>query len=191
ALRETIRYLDATIAAPAKLDRSRLKAPFALVQQHELPFAAVDHRAAGNRQHRALRARRDFDVGIHIGSQQLIGVRQLDAYPGGPRLRVHMRVDQRDLAVENAIGIGARSHRCFLPDRYQRQVTFGDIGYYPYDLMIGDAEQNRTGCGPHAVDGSTFQDLSILRGKPWHRKSHLAGALDLGDSLFRYSEIFQ
>ena len=190
-LGQAFRDLDAAIAAPAEFYRARLETPLALVEQHHLPLAAVDDGAIRHGQDRRFRSRRDFDVGIHIRPQQFVGIWQLDAYPRGPRLRVHMRVDQRDRAGENAIRIGARPHRYFLPDRYQAEIAFGDIGDHPYDLMIGDTEQNRAGCGPHAVHGGAFQNLAILRRKPWHGESHFAGAFDLGDGLFRHAEIFQ
>src|ERR1043165_9476864 len=56
--------LDVSGAAAAEPDLARLEASFATLDEHDLPVAAVDDRAVGNRDYLLGAAGIDFDLGI-------------------------------------------------------------------------------------------------------------------------------
>ena len=56
-------------ALRAELDLARLETAFALVEDHDLARAGVDHRAVGHGDDGPAGARRDLDIGIHVGPQ--------------------------------------------------------------------------------------------------------------------------
>ena len=95
------RDLDIAAAATAELDLARLEAAFALVDQHGLPRAAVEHGAFRHREHRGRRAGFDFGIDIHLGPQHFIGIGHFDADARGAGLGVEMRIDQRHRAGES------------------------------------------------------------------------------------------
>src|SRR5260370_10484426 len=107
--------LDAASAAPPELDFARFKTAVTLIEKHNLPLAAVDNGAAGYGNDRSIRSCADFDIGIHVGPQRFVRVRQLDSYSPGPCLRHQGRIDQRDFPDERTVWIGARTLGDLLP----------------------------------------------------------------------------
>src|ERR1700686_3225996 len=66
ALRETVEDLGEAAAAGPHFDDARGKTPLALLDQHHLPGAAVDHGRVRHRQHRRAATRGgDLDARIH------------------------------------------------------------------------------------------------------------------------------
>src|SRR5216684_8855207 len=128
---KTLLDLDMATAAATELDRAWLETPFAFVEKHNLPLAAVDDRTARYSQDRCFRPGGDFYIGIHVGAQHIVRVRQLDSYSCSTRLRFQMRIDHRDLPGERTIRIGARTHRDLLPNSNERKITFGDVDHQP------------------------------------------------------------
>ena len=140
---EPLLDLDATVAAPPEFDFARFKTPFTLVEQHNLPLAAVDDRAAGHGDDRSFRSSGDFDIGIHdraAAPRPDLGNSISD--PRGPCLRHQVRIDQRDFADENPIGIGAKPDAGLLSDLDQGKIALRDIDQHPDDVVIRDPEQN-------------------------------------------------
>jgi len=68
------RVLEYLNAAAPDLHRPRFETALALVEQHKLPLAAVDHRAAGYGYDWSFRPRGNFDVGIHVRPQHVVRV---------------------------------------------------------------------------------------------------------------------
>ena len=70
ALGKTFADFDVAVAAPPGLDLARLEAALALVDQHGLPAAGVQHRALGDAEHRRRRSRVNLGIDIHVVDQQ-------------------------------------------------------------------------------------------------------------------------
>ena len=104
ALAEPVEHLDIAVAATAELDRPRLEAAFALGDQHDLPRAAVDHRAGRNGDRRAF-------VRARCGTRHRRTCRSSAARPGfGSSMRTRAvlvsalssGIDERHLALRPA-----------------------------------------------------------------------------------------
>ena len=156
-----------------------------------LPRAAVDDGAFGDGHDRLIGAGGDIDIGIHVRQQREIRIGQLDAHAYRARFLHQVRVDHRDLAVEDAARMGARRHLDRLARLQRADVALGDIGHHPNHRVIGDAEQNIAGLEALAVDGIALEDHAVARRRPVDGIGNLPVALDLFDELLRNTEVEQ
>ena len=161
AFGDAVAYFDIAAAAAAELDVARLEPALALVDEHDLPAAAVEHGAFGNGQHRLRRPPVSISASTYMSARSTcIRIRQLDPDARGARLRIQVRIDQRNRAGE------ALPLESLRPDRRRSEPTAicarsrsATSISTQTDAMIGDPEQYVAGRGPHAVDGVALQDI--------------------------------
>ena len=151
-LLQPLGFLMFFIAASAELNRTRFEAALADVYQHNLAVAAVDDGTVGDRQFRVWAAGVDFGLGIHVGLEQQMRVRKLDAHANRASGRIEMRINQRDRAGKSTVRIAAHTDRDRLAFVDSRQIALGDIYKCPDNGMISDAKQHVTRHRAHALD---------------------------------------
>ena len=121
---------------------------------------------------RVLLAAENLRLDIHVRPQDQIGVGQLDAHARRARLAIDLRIDDRHMAGEGAIGKAARSDLDRLADAQPRIIMLGDIDQRPDDRKIGDAEQHLAGLGLHSVDGVALENDAVARRGPGDARRH-------------------
>jgi hypothetical protein len=142
-----------TYALDAKLDRPRLEATLAGLNQHPFTGTAPDNRGRRHSEH-PFRARLggNLDTAVQRGLEQGAGIRQLDANLSGARLRVQRGIDEGDATLEGTVGKGIDVNRRALPGTHQTEVLFEHICDQPEGGEVGNPEQRVAGHETHPVD---------------------------------------
>ena len=176
AFRRALPDFDKAVAVAAELHRPGLEATVALVDQHHLARAAIDHGAVGDRQDRRLGSRGDFDIRVHIGPQQAIGISDLDPHSGRAGLGVQLRIDQCDRPLETVRERRLRMRTApFCPTAPRRRRSHSwrrRPGPRP-GREVGDAEERKRhpapsshalGCVAHSHHSPSC--VAMARGRP-------------------------
>ena len=119
------------VAAGAQPDLARLKAPFALLDQHDLARAAVDDGRHRHGDHRAFGRDRHLHLREHGRLEQHAGVGQLHANRHGARFRLQRRIDIGHLAFEDFFGVGVDLDPGCDAGLDQPDVLLEDVGDHP------------------------------------------------------------
>ena len=189
AFRDAFPDFDVARTAAADLDRARLEAPLALVDDDEPAVSAVDHGILGHCQYGLIAAGLDLRLHIHVGQQQHVVVRQLDTHGNRAGGRHEVRIDQCDLALEGFVWKAAHAHRDRLARGHAAEIALGNVDQGPYRGMIRDAEQYLAWHYPHAGDHVALEHDTVARGRPGEGQRDLAVALDIVHERWRRRQV--
>jgi hypothetical protein len=140
------------VAARAKLDLTRLEAPFAFLDQHDLARAAVDDGRHRHGDHRALGRDGHLDLREHGRLEQQAGVGQFHPDRHGARLRLERRIDVGHLALEQLVGVGIDPDLRCGTGLDQPDILLEDIGDHPDRGQVGHLVERFAGHEAHALD---------------------------------------
>nr|WP_296381640.1 hypothetical protein [Reyranella sp.] len=160
---EAILDLHPARHAGADLDRARLVAALAALDQHDQPPAGIDQRRLRNRDPAARDRRLDLDGRRHVGAQAAVGVGDLDAQPRRAVAAVDRGIDEDDLALDRLVRPGIDGDAGAVARLHEGEVLLVDLGHHPHGGGIDDAEQRIAAAEPHAFDGGLLHDDAARR----------------------------